>query len=101
MKYSTLTPAEVAAALVALNAGDQPGWMLSSGKLARKFQFADFVAAFGFMSQVALVAERMNHHPEWSNVYSNVMVELTTHDAGGLTKLDFDLANAMNSIAAN
>jgi len=76
-----------------------PGWSHQAGKLARTFQFDDFVAAFGFMTRCALVAERMNHHPEWSNVYRTVKVELATHDAGGITTLDFDLARAMSSLA--
>lgn len=100
MKISALPPPEVTAGLLALNAGDQPAWAVSNAKLTRKFQFPDFVTAFGFMSQAALIAERMNHHPEWFNVYGSVVVELTTHDASGITKLDFELAAAMNKIAA-
>jgi 4a-hydroxytetrahydrobiopterin dehydratase len=75
------------------------GWKRSGDKLHREFQFADFVAAFGFMASAALVAERMNHHPDWSNVYRTVKVDLNTHDAGGITALDFELARAMNAIA--
>jgi 4a-hydroxytetrahydrobiopterin dehydratase len=71
-------------------------WSLEGGKLHRKFEFANFVEAFGFMTQVAIVAEKMDHHPEWSNVYNRVEVDLTTHDAGGLTELDFELASFMN-----
>jgi 4a-hydroxytetrahydrobiopterin dehydratase len=67
--------------------------------ITRKFAFADFVEAFGFMSRVALVAEKMDHHPEWSNVYRNVEVTLSTHDAGGLTELDIALAREMNRLA--
>ena len=78
---------------------DLKGWVLESGKLHREFQFANFVEAFGFMASVALVAERMDHHPEWWNVYGRVSVDLTTHDAGGLTALDFALAAAMNEAA--
>ena len=76
-----------------------PGWSLQGGKLHREFRFADFVEAFGFMSRVALVAEAMDHHPEWSNVYARVVVDLTTHDAGGLTGLDLDLARRMSELA--
>ena len=76
-----------------------PGWKLHSGKLHREYKFADFVEAFGFMASVALVAERMNHHPEWQNVYSTVVVELTTHDSGGITPKDFELAAAMDRLA--
>ena len=72
------------------------GWELAQGKLHRLFVFEDFVAAFGFMSQIAIVADKMDHHPEWSNVYNRVDVHLTTHDAGGLTELDFALAAEMD-----
>jgi len=75
---------------------DLPGWKLSDGKLHREFRFADFVAAFGFMSTCALVAERMNHHPEWFNVFNRVVVDLTTHDAGGISELDLTLAAEMS-----
>jgi len=76
-----------------------PGWTIDDGRLSRTFRFADFAAAFGFMTAAAIVAERMNHHPEWSNVYNRVTVHLTTHDAGGLTDLDFDLAARMSELA--
>ena len=75
------------------------GWALIDGKLHREFQFANFVEAFGFMASTALVAEKMDHHPEWSNVYNRVTVDLTTHDANGITTLDFALAVAMNEAA--
>jgi 4a-hydroxytetrahydrobiopterin dehydratase len=75
------------------------GWSIQNGKLHRKFEFANFVEAFGFMTQAAIVAEKMDHHPEWSNVYNRVEVDLTTHDAGGLTELDFELATFMNRSA--
>ena len=74
-------------------------WALRDGKLRREFVFADFVGAFGFMSQLALIAEKMDHHPEWSNVYNRVVIELQTHDADGLTVLDFELAHAADSLA--
>ncbi|HEX7841824.1 MAG TPA: 4a-hydroxytetrahydrobiopterin dehydratase [Kofleriaceae bacterium] len=76
------------------------GWTLQAGKLHREYRFGDFVEAFGFMAGVALVAERMNHHPEWFNVWSTVRVDLTTHDAGGITAKDFELAAAMERLAA-
>ena len=76
------------------------GWTLQAGKLHREYRFGDFVEAFGFMAGVALVAERMNHHPEWFNVWSTVRVDLTTHDAGGITARDFELAAAMDRPAA-
>lgn len=79
---------------------NMPGWSVLDGKLHREYNFPDFVQAFGFMSSVALVAESMNHHPEWFNVYGRVRVYLTTHDAGGITKLDFSLADRMDKLAA-
>lgn len=85
----------------AINAAltELPGWSVERGKLHRQFQFPSFVEAFGFMSSVALVAESMGHHPEWFNVYNRVTVDLTTHDAGGITNLDVDLARKMNQLA--
>jgi 4a-hydroxytetrahydrobiopterin dehydratase len=94
-KVARLTDDEVAARLTGL-----PGWSLVGGKLRREFRFADFVTAFGFMTRAALVAEAMNHHPEWFNVYGRVDVDLTTHDAGGISELDFTLATALNRLAA-
>ena len=79
---------------------DLPGWSLADGKLHREWKFADFNEAFGFMARSALVAEQMNHHPEWFNVYSKVKVHLTTHEAGGITQLDVDLAKKMNSLSS-
>ncbi|HEX5065806.1 MAG TPA: 4a-hydroxytetrahydrobiopterin dehydratase [Myxococcota bacterium] len=76
-----------------------PGWSYAGGKLHRELRFADFVQAFGFMSSAALVAESMNHHPEWSNVYNRVVVDLVTHDAKGVTSLDLELARRMNELA--
>lgn len=77
------------------------GWTEVEGRdaIAKSFRFANFVEAFGWMSQVALVAEKMDHHPEWSNVYRTVEVTLTTHDAGGLSQLDVDLAAKMDALA--
>jgi 4a-hydroxytetrahydrobiopterin dehydratase len=75
-------------------------WTLVDGKLFREFLFKDFNEAFGFMTRCALIAESLEHHPEWFNVYNRVEVKLTTHDAGGLTALDFTLAEAMDNIAA-
>ncbi|MFS8829565.1 4a-hydroxytetrahydrobiopterin dehydratase [Synechococcus sp. R8-2] len=90
-----LSEAEIQAKLENL-----PGWSLQDGKLHRQFQFRSFVEAFGWMSSVALVAESMGHHPEWTNVYNRVRVHLTTHDAGGITELDFTLAQRMNELAS-
>ena len=77
------------------------GWAEVEGRdaIAKTFKFANFVEAFGWMSSVALVAEKMNHHPEWSNVYRTVEVTLTTHDAGGLSDLDVKLATRMDALA--
>jgi 4a-hydroxytetrahydrobiopterin dehydratase len=77
------------------------GWTEAPGReaIARTFIFKDFNEAFGFMSRAALVAEKRDHHPEWRNVYKTVEVVLTTHDAGGVTALDIELAKAMNAIA--
>lgn len=67
-------------------------WKIESDKLMQEFMFKDFIEAFGFMSKVALLAQQANHHPEWSNVYNKVRIRLTTHDAGGITQKDVDLA---------
>lgn len=75
------------------------GWSVLDGALHKVFKFADFAEAFGFMAACALAAERMNHHPNWSNVYNVVHVDLSTHDVGGLTDLDFTLAQRMNAMA--
>lgn len=75
------------------------GWTRVDDKIRRVFQFVDFPEAFAFMTRAALVAEKMDHHPEWANVYNRVEVELTTHDAKGLTALDFELAGAMDRFA--
>lgn len=76
-----------------------PGWTLVNGKLHREYRFADFVEAFGFMASVAVIAERMNHHPEWSNVWATVVIDLTTHDAGGITDSDVVLAGEIERLA--
>lgn len=76
-----------------------PGWTVVHGKLHREYKFKDFVHAFGFMASAALVAESMNHHPEWCNVYSTVKVDLMTHDVGGISELDFILADRMETLA--
>lgn len=78
------------------------GWSEVEGRdaIRKTYQFKNFTRAFGWMTQVAIVAEKMDHHPEWSNVYKTVDVTLTTHDAGGLTKLDVTLANRMDQLAS-
>jgi 4a-hydroxytetrahydrobiopterin dehydratase len=84
---------EIQEALAELSA-----WTVVEGKLHREYRFKDFVQAFGFMAQAALVAERAAHHPEWFNVYNRVVVDLTTHEAQGITEKDFDLARAMEQL---
>ncbi len=74
------------------------GWVVKDDKLYRQFQFADFVAAFGFMSSMALVSEAIGHHPEWFNVYNRITVQLTTHDAGGITAKDIAWAIRANAL---
>lgn len=76
-------------------------WTIKNGKLHREYVFQNFVQAFGFMAQAALLAEAAAHHPEWFNVYNRVVVDLTTHEAKGITKKDFDLARGMEDIAGN
>jgi 4a-hydroxytetrahydrobiopterin dehydratase len=91
------SPLEVAQVL-----GDLPNWRAHDGDrpaIERSLKFKDFNAAFGFMTRVALMADKMDHHPEWSNVYNRVEVLLTTHDAGGVTELDVKLARFIDSIA--
>jgi len=75
-----------------------PGWSLAAGKLRRAIAFQDFVEAFGFMARVALLAERMNHHPDWSNSWNKVVIDLVSHDVKGLSARDFDLAAAIDRI---
>ena len=77
-----------------------PGWDLTDGKLQRTFTFDNFVQAFGFMTSVALLAESMDHHPDWSNVYHRVTIGLNTHDVGGISQLDFDLAKKINGLVS-
>lgn len=91
---AALSTAELNDALTQLT-----GWSIERGKLHRQLQFKSFVEAFGFMSSVALVAESMGHHPEWFNVYNRVTIDLTTHDAGGITSKDIELARKINELA--
>lgn len=90
-----LTDADRTAALASL-----PEWRLdgSAGAIIRQFKFANFIEAFGFMGRVALLAEKANHHPDWSNSYNRVTVSLSTHDAGGLTEKDIALARAIDRL---
>ena len=77
-----------------------PGWKVVNGKLSKSFEFKDFIEAFSFMTRVAMHAEKMNHHPEWFNVYNKVNIDLVTHDLNGITNYDMKLANAINKIQA-
>jgi 4a-hydroxytetrahydrobiopterin dehydratase len=91
------TAQPLSTAQIAAITEDLPGWSLLEGKLHRAFRFADFSEAFGFMSRVALAAEALDHHPEWSNVWNRVTINLTTHDIGGLSTLDAQLAHRINT----
>ncbi len=89
-----LSPAEIQSALSSLS-----GWSVRNGRLHREYQFRDFVEAWGFMTSAALVIQAMDHHPEWSNVYHRVTIDLVTHDAGGITRKDVDLARSIEELA--
>lgn len=91
---SKLSDAEVKSALA-----DLPGWSVVNGKLHREYKFPDFVHAFGFMATAAIAIEAMNHHPEWFNVWNRVTIDLTTHDVGGISSKDVDLARKLESFA--
>jgi 4a-hydroxytetrahydrobiopterin dehydratase len=93
MASKKLTEAEVKERLSEIR-----GWRLQGGKLHRAFECKDFVVAFGNMTRVALVAEAMNHHPEWFNVWNKVVIDLNTHSVGGISDLDFKLAAKVNEI---
>ena len=95
-----MTTQQAKEALTALQTQSRVEWRMDEVSLHAQWKFKDFAQAMAFMSAVAEVAERMNHHPEWTNVYNRVNVRLTTHDAGGLTQLDFDLAQAMDRLAS-
>lgn len=92
MTIEKLSDAEIATRLAAL-----PAWQLRDGKLYRCFKFPDFIQAFAFMTRVALLAEKQDHHPEWFNVYGTVEIWLTTHAAGGISTRDFRLATALEA----
>lgn len=93
-KARKLTAKEISAALAGLD-----GWTKQDGKLHREYSFPDFVHAFGFMAASAVAIEAMNHHPEWSNVYNRVTVDLSTHDSRGITQKDVDLAAKLEALA--
>ena len=95
MRDPKLTAVKLAAALASL-----PGWSVVKGKLHREYKFPDFVHAFGFMATAAISVEKLDHHPEWFNVYNQVTVDLTTHDSGGITARDVTLAKLLDGVAA-
>jgi 4a-hydroxytetrahydrobiopterin dehydratase len=88
-----LSEQEIAAALKSLD-----GWSVVNGKLHKEFKLRNFVQAFGFMSSVALIAEGMNHHPDWSNVYNRVVIDLVTHDLGGISSFDVEFASKVDKL---
>jgi 4a-hydroxytetrahydrobiopterin dehydratase len=93
MAAKKLTDAEINAKLPSLS-----GWTVKNGKLHKEFKFGSFIEAFGFMTGVALIAESMNHHPEWFNIYNRVTIDLATHDAGGISERDFELAKKVDAV---
>ncbi|VVC05035.1 Putative pterin-4-alpha-carbinolamine dehydratase [uncultured archaeon] len=94
MTITKLTDEQIKKELTSLT-----GWSVMNGKLHKDFVFTDFIEAFGFMSKAAIHIEKMNHHPEWFNVYNKIKVDLITHDAGGITQNDVNLARTLNSLA--
>ena len=94
-----MAPRKLASDEIEQALADLEGWDLRDEKLYKRFEFRDFVRAFGFMSSAALVAESMNHHPEWFNVYNRVEIHLTTHDVGGISDSDVSLAKRLNELA--
>ena len=85
-------------ALNQLNSHIESPWILKEGKLSKTFYFSDFIVAFGFMTKVAIHAEKANHHPEWFNVYNKVEINLTTHEVGGLSVRDYELAKVIEKL---
>ena len=94
VKYKKLTEHELDEKVKAMK-----GWELKNGKLEKSFRFSNFVEAFGFMTRIALEAEKINHHPEWLNVYNTVTIRLSTHDAAGITDFDIKLANIIDTLS--
>jgi 4a-hydroxytetrahydrobiopterin dehydratase len=88
----------VETSLKELNRGSEKEWSVKEEKLHREFKFPNFILAFGFITQVAILAEKADHHPEWSNVYNKVVINLTTHDAGGISEKDFELAQKISQL---
>jgi 4a-hydroxytetrahydrobiopterin dehydratase len=94
-KVEKLSQEEIAAGMKSLSS-----WTIENGKLHKEFKFNNFIEAFGFMSRVALIAEGMNHHPEWFNVWNKVIMDLTTHDVGGISTLDIEFAEKVEKLLA-
>ena len=94
-----LDEAPLSAALLALNSELDVPWTISHGELHKRFEFDNFISAFGFITQVALLAQRLNHHPDWSNSYKVVEFRLSTHKCNGISALDFQLAQGIESLA--
>ena len=99
MKQTLLDSTQLNARLKFLNSALENPWQVVDQKLHKTFVLKNFIQAFGFMTQCALAAEKMNHHPEWRNVYKTVEINLTTHESGGITALDFELAQMMEQFA--
>jgi 4a-hydroxytetrahydrobiopterin dehydratase len=93
-----MNPSKISEQEIAARLKDLAGWGIERGNLHRAFEFKDFSQAFGFMTQVALAAESMGHHPDWSNAWNKVVIDLSTHSAGGLTSNDFELAGKIQKI---
>jgi len=98
MNQQILSISEIQNGLDQLNQNTDQEWTVIGGKLHKIFQFKNFIEAFGFMTRAAIVAEKLNHHPDWSNVYRTVTVNLVTHEANGITALDFKLAKKMDGL---
>jgi 4a-hydroxytetrahydrobiopterin dehydratase len=93
-----VSPAPIAATELEAHLAAHPAWSLVDGKLHRELSFPNFIEAFGFMTRAALVAQSMDHHPEWSNVYGTVVIDLVTHSAGGITENDLELSRAIDAL---
>ncbi len=93
-----MSPSPVSPDALEAHLAAHPAWSLVDGKLHRELRFPNFIDAFGFMTRAALIAQSMDHHPEWSNVYGTVVIDLTTHSAGGITENDLELSNAIDGV---
>ena len=95
-EYQKLSEKQIAKQVAGLK-----GWKVINGKVSKSFEFESFVDAFGFMTRVAMEAEKMNHHPEWYNVYNKVKIDLVTHDVSGISNYDIKLASTIDSLGAS